>query len=225
MSTYVLMRVLESSPRRYELGMRVLTLGRIDRAYDRVADQVAPGQHVVDIGCGTGALTRRIAERGAVVKGIDVDPAMLEIARDRLTGPAEAGKVELVEAGVAELDAEPAASRDAVVSGLCFSELSTDELNYTLVQVARILRPGGRLVVADEVRPGRWWQRVLHSIVRVPLVVVTYLITQQTTHALRDLPARLATAGFHVESVTTSALGSFGVVVATTPGDRSDGDA
>ena len=64
MSTYVLMRILESSPRRYDLGIRLLTLGHLDRAYDRLVGRIERGQRVLDLGCGTGALTLRAARRG-----------------------------------------------------------------------------------------------------------------------------------------------------------------
>ena len=77
MSTYVLMRILESAPRRYDLGMRLLTLGRLEGAYDRLASQVEAGQDVLDLGCGTGALALRAARRGARVKAVDVDPRNL----------------------------------------------------------------------------------------------------------------------------------------------------
>ena len=77
MSTYVLMRILESAPRRYDLGIRLLTLTRLDKAYDRLAGYIERGQRVLDLGCGTGALTLRAAQRGAKVKGIDIN------ARDR----------------------------------------------------------------------------------------------------------------------------------------------
>jgi hypothetical protein len=43
MSTYVLMRILASAPRRYELGIRLLTLGRLDQAYDRLASHIQQG--------------------------------------------------------------------------------------------------------------------------------------------------------------------------------------
>lgn len=215
MSTYVLMRVLESAPHRYERGMRLLTFGRLDRAYDTLAAGIQPGQHVLDLGCGTGALTRRMARRGAQVKGVDVNPEMLAIARRQLATDGLDGAVELVEAGVADLDREPDAAYDAVTAGLCFSELSDDELTYTLAQVARILRPGGTLLVADEVRPARLALRVLVALLRAPLVVLTYLLTQQTSHAVAALPARLEAAGLALVAHDTSPLGTFATFVAT----------
>jgi ubiquinone/menaquinone biosynthesis C-methylase UbiE len=212
------MRILESAPHRYELGMRWLTLGRIDRAYDALAGEIDRGEQVLELGCGTGALTRRVARRGASVKGLDVNPEMLAVARTRLDAERLTGRVTLVEAGVADLDEEPDESYDVVVAGLCLSELSADELAYGLGEVTRILRPGGRLLVADEIRPARPLARILHAIVRAPLVLVTYLITQQSTHALRDLPALLPSAGLELRAAETSALGSFGTFVAVKAG-------
>jgi len=217
MSTYVLMRILESAPRRYELGIRLLTFGRVERAYDRLASHIEPGQCVLDLGCGTGALSIRAARRGANVKGIDVNPEMLAMARELVEDAHLGESVELVETGVAELDAERAEAYDAVISGLCFSELSDDELTFTLEQVARILKPGGLLLVADEIKPLRFSARVLHSLLRAPLAIATYLITQQTTRALRGLPERLALSELPLVSFTSSALGSFGEFVARKP--------
>lgn len=165
MSTYVLMRVLESAPRRYDTGIRILTFGRADRAYDRLVERIDPEQRVLDIGCGTGALTVRAAGRGASVRGIDPDPEMLAMARTRVGDQHLEQQVELVEKGVADLDTEPAGAYDAVTSGLCLSELSEDELDYTLDQIARLLRPGGLLLVADEVVPHSLPARLLHGLV------------------------------------------------------------
>jgi demethylmenaquinone methyltransferase/2-methoxy-6-polyprenyl-1,4-benzoquinol methylase len=218
MSTYVLMRILESAPQRYERGMRLLTLGRIDRAYDALAGRVEAGQAVLDLGCGTGALTRRMASRGARVKGIDVNPEMLAIARRRVADDGLDGAVELQEAGVADLDAEGDDAYDVVTAGLCFSELSDDELTYALAQVTRILRPAGTLLVADEVRPAHLVQRVLAAVLRAPLTALTYLLTQQTTHAVRDLPARLDAAGLALVAHETRGLGTFATFVARARG-------
>jgi ubiquinone/menaquinone biosynthesis C-methylase UbiE len=209
MSTYVLMRILESAPDRYDLGIRLLTLGGVGRAYDRLVTHIAPGERVLDVGCGTGALVLRAARRGARVKGIDVNAQMLEIAARSVGAAGLGAQVALCEMGVAELDGEESGSYDVVMSGLCLSELSDDELGYTLTQAWRVLRPGGRLLVADEVRPSDPFRRLLHGLVRAPLVLVTYLLTQQTTHAVKDLPERLRQAGFTIEATRLSALGSF----------------
>jgi ubiquinone/menaquinone biosynthesis C-methylase UbiE len=217
MSTYVLMRLLESAPQRYDLGIRLLTFGSVGRAYDELVRQIEAGQRVLDLGCGTGALSVRAARRGARVKGIDVDPQMLEIARRRAVEAQVEEAVELSEQGVAELDTEESGAYDVVMSGLCFSELSDDELRYALGQVSRILKPGGLLLVADEVRPRHPAWRAVHALIRVPLVALTYVLTQQTTHALRDLPEKLARAGLPLVSVRFAGLGSFGVFVARKP--------
>ena len=61
MRTFVLMKILESAPERYDAGIWLLTLGAITKSYDRLAKNIHPGQHVLDLGCGTGALAIRAA--------------------------------------------------------------------------------------------------------------------------------------------------------------------
>lgn len=217
MSTYVLMRILESTPSRYDLGIRLLTFGAVGRAYDRLAGHITRDQQVLDIGCGTGALAIRAALRGARVTAIDVDPRMLELAAQRAQEAHVEDRVELREEGVAELDREPAETYDVVTCGLCLSELSEDEVAYALDQSLRLLKPGGLLLVGDEARPESLWLRLLVALIRVPLVALTYLVTQQTTHALRDLPGRLRTAGLEPLSLRRSGLGTFIEVTARRP--------
>jgi ubiquinone/menaquinone biosynthesis C-methylase UbiE len=122
-----------------------------------------------------------------------------------------------VEMGVAELDGEEAQRYDAVMSGLCFSELSEDEVRYTLKEVARILRPGGLLLIADEIKPQGLLKRLIHSLIRVPLAALTYVITQQATHPASNLSESLTDAGLSIVLVHLSPLGSFGAFVARKP--------
>jgi demethylmenaquinone methyltransferase/2-methoxy-6-polyprenyl-1,4-benzoquinol methylase len=214
---YVLMRILESAPGRYDKGLRVLTFGRLESAYDRLVSHVKAGQRVLDLGCGTGALALRSAARGASGKGIDVNSQMLEIARQKAEDAGLADTVHFCEMGVAELDNEEPDFYDVVMSGLCFSELTADELTYALEQAMRILKPGGLLLLADEVVPGSLAKRLLNSVIRVPLAIIAYVWTQTTTQAVSDLPQKVEGVGFVLKSIRLSNLGSLMELVARKP--------
>lgn len=201
MSTYVLMRILESVPSRYDKGIRILTLGQLDKSYDRLISNIKGGQTVLDIGCGTGALTLRAAVKGAKVKGIDVNPYMLEIAQKRASEAKLEKNIEFCEMGVAELGNEKPSSYDVVMSGLCFSELSEDELIYTLKETNRVLKPGGLLLVVDEVKPDSALKKIINWTIRTPLVIIAYLLTQTTTHPVRSLQEKIKKSGLLIESM------------------------
>ena len=203
------MKVLESAPDRYDMGIRILTLGRLDKAYDRLTSYIKSGQKVLDIGCGTGALTLRAALKGANVKGIDLNLQMLEIAQKRANKTNVKKNVEFCEMGVAELDSEKTENYDVVMSGLCFSELTEDELIYTMKEVKRILKPKGILLVADEVIPNRLSKKMFNWLIRFPLVIITFILTQTTTKAVDNLPEMTEKAGFLIESVRLNKMGNF----------------
>lgn len=221
MSTYILMKILEFTPGSYDRGIHILTLGKLDRAYNRLTSHIKRGQRVLDLGCGTGALTLRAAKVGAKVKGIDVNSQMLDIAQRKASETDLTQNIELCEMGVAELESEEAESYDIVMSGLSFSELTEDELIYTLKEVRRILEPGGLLLIADEVIPENISKRILNWLIRPPLVIITYLITQTTTHAVKNLPKKIKQAGLIIESVRLERMESFIEVVARKPEERT----
>jgi demethylmenaquinone methyltransferase/2-methoxy-6-polyprenyl-1,4-benzoquinol methylase len=217
MSAFVLMKVLESAPSRYDVGIHMLTLGRVGPAYDRLAARIKVGQRVLDIGCGTGALTVRAARRGARVVGIDVNSQMLAIAQQRVDDLPDEVDVELHEIGVVELDCETAESYDVAMSGLCLSELTVGERAFALREAQRLLRPGGLLLVADEVIPRNALKRLLHRCIRLPLALLTYLLTQTTTRSLKHLCQEVEAVGFVVESVRPNFLEDFIELVACKP--------
>jgi ubiquinone/menaquinone biosynthesis C-methylase UbiE len=139
---------------------------------------------------------------------------MLAVARDKVLSAALGDRVELIEMGVSGMDRFADTSFDVVISTLAFSELSVDEQAYALDHAHRILRAGGLLAIADEARPTTFGKRLLHNIVRLPLLAVTFAITQTTTHAVQGLGDRIRTAGFVVEKEERSALDSFLYLIA-----------
>jgi ubiquinone/menaquinone biosynthesis C-methylase UbiE len=209
------MKVLESAPRRYDLGIRLLSLGRIDRVHREMAEWGArDNARVLDIGCGTGLLTLACARRGAEVTGIDISPLMLDIARQKAKEAGLEGQITLMEMSAIELDEKfEAGSFDTIMSSLVFSELSEDEQRFVLRQCLRLLVDSGRLVVADEVVPP-WPRRALHLLMRLPLMVVTYVLTQTTTRAVSHLQAKIVDAGFRIEWKHRNVLGDLETIAA-----------
>lgn len=220
MSSFVFMKVLESAPERYDRGLQLLSRGRIDRVYATVADRVAgPGHRVLDIGCGTGGVALACAARGAEVVAIDRDAGMLAVAREKaatFTGDGNApARITFLQISAIEIEDHVAKkSLDAVVSCLTFSELSPAEQSYTLATAHSRLKPGGRLVIADEIQPPPGLGRLWHRLKRLPLVVLTYILTQTTTRPVEDLAGQVRAAGFTRLEVTSLWSGSFQIISA-----------
>jgi demethylmenaquinone methyltransferase/2-methoxy-6-polyprenyl-1,4-benzoquinol methylase len=209
-SSLALMRWLESSPGRYDAGMRWLTLGRVARLHDALADAVGPGARVLEIGCGTGAVTEKLVARGAEVTALDQDPEMLDRARRRLAGRPG---VTWLERSAAEIDGLPEAGFDAVVASLCLSEMSPGERGFVLRQVARRLRRGGLLAVADEVRP-RGWRRAAFALARAPQAALAWLLAGSTSRPIADLAGEIAAAGLAVRRERRWLAGSLAAILA-----------
>ena len=213
--SYVYMKVLELAPQRYERGMRLLTLGRLDQVRQDIAARVSVDDRVLDVGCGTGALAVMLAHRGAHVTGIDIAPAMLSQAAKRVREEDLADRVELKEMGAVDLDtAFPSEGVDIVVSTLVFSELSDDEIEYTLAECWRILRPGGQLLIADEVLPDSMLGQIGTFLFRLPFVIAAFVLTQNTTHRVAGLEARIARACFQRLDTVEYLMGTMKLFVA-----------
>lgn len=216
MSSFVFMKLLETSAKRYDLGMRIVSLGRIGTIYREVAERVVAGSSVLEIGCGTGAVAALLLDKGCTVTGIDRSPQMLEQARRKLAAPLSDGRLRLHEVAVTGIDRVLAGQTfDYVVCCLVLSELSQAEERYALDQACRMLRPGGVLIVADEVAPTTRLGRLWYQAQRIPLLALTYAITQTSTHHTRELPEKLNQRGLADIGVQAWHGGSFQIVEGT----------
>jgi ubiquinone/menaquinone biosynthesis C-methylase UbiE len=116
-----------------------------DRTANLALTCVPAPDRILDIGCGTGYLLGRLAARAPraqVLAGIDAAPAMIEVAR----AAAADDRLRFV-AGTAERLPWPAATFDLVVSTTSFDHWADQRAG--LAQCARVLAPGGWLVLAD----------------------------------------------------------------------------
>ena len=133
--------------------------GWLGRLHHQIADRTADlaltltpaPRRILDVGCGTGYLLRQLAARcpQAELAGIDPAPAMIEAARAAAAGD----RLQLV-AGTAEELPWPAGTFDLVVSTTSFDHWADQRAG--LAQCARVLAPGGWLVLTDQFSAWLW---------------------------------------------------------------------
>lgn len=203
MSSFVFMKLLETNASRYDAGMALLSLGSMERMYRSVADLVPEGSKAIEVGCGTGGTTRHLLQRCRHVTAVDRSPTMLAVARRKLGSAVDEGTLEVRQVNLTALDREfPDESFDCVVACLLLSELSATEEAYALDQFRRLVRPGGTVVVADEVAPADAVRRLAYRARRAPLAAVTYLLTQTSTHHTVDMAAKFEHRDMTVDKVS-----------------------
>jgi ubiquinone/menaquinone biosynthesis C-methylase UbiE len=110
--------------------------------------ELRPGQHVFEVGCGTGALTTMIKRLHPDVEVVGLDPDPKALARARRKAAAAGVSIRFDQGFGGELP-YPEASFDRVLSAFMFHHLPADEKGKTLREVRRVLRPGGEFHMLD----------------------------------------------------------------------------
>ena len=135
----------------YDFMTNILTLGQAGRLRKLTIDLalLKPGETVLDVGCGTGAVTipakRRVGTAG-IAAGIDPAPEMIAVAQHK----AQRKGLEIdFRLGVIEALPYPDATFDAVTSSLMMHHLPAQVQVKGLAEIYRVLKPGGRLLIAD----------------------------------------------------------------------------
>ena len=110
---------------------------------------IQPGEHVLDVGCGTGTLALEVARRaGRAGRVTGIDPSSEQIARARSKAARHNVPVDF-QIGVIEHLAFPDQTFDVVLSTLMMHHVPAPLKRQGLAEIARVLKPGGRLVIAD----------------------------------------------------------------------------
>ena len=144
----------------YDLLTLVLGARQVHRALIERAD-LAAGQQVLEIGCGTGNLSLRAkrAQPGIQLIGSDPDPRALARAERKARGLDGVR----FERGYAQRLPYPDAAFDRVLSALMLHHLDRDTKVATAAEVRRVLRPGGSLHLVDFTAPADQEGRAGHS--------------------------------------------------------------
>jgi len=176
-------------PRGYDLLAEVAFLGRRREMFLRLAGLagVRPGDRVLDVGCGTGYLSRilgALAGADGQVTGVDPAAAMIEYARRR--APLNCTYV----VGEGQSLDLPDESFDVVVSSLAVHHIPDEERGAAVREMFRVLRPGGRLLIAEYRPPA-------HPLLARLAALVTGPAMRHDTRAL--LAELVPQAGFRVE--------------------------
>lgn len=154
--------------------------------------KLLPGESALDVGCGDGTLATAFAHLGAGrVAGCDPDMRMLARARDRVAS--DRPHISLSAAGAQAL---PFAD-DSFDIVTCITVLTfLSDPNPAIREMARVLRPGGRLIVGDLHKWSSWAARR-----RIRGWLGATLWRDATFRTARDLASSMRDAALHVEDV------------------------
>jgi ubiquinone/menaquinone biosynthesis C-methylase UbiE len=129
--------------------------GKLRELRQKTADlaRIQSGEKMLDVGCGTGTLAMEVARRvGATGHVFGIDPGEQQIARARSKAARRNLSIEFRIGVIEHLDF-PDQTFDVVLSTIMMHHLSDTLKRQGLAEIARVLKPGGRLVIADFKRP------------------------------------------------------------------------
>jgi demethylmenaquinone methyltransferase/2-methoxy-6-polyprenyl-1,4-benzoquinol methylase len=193
----------------YDLMNTAMTAGMHHRWRKRAADlaELAPGGAALDVCCGTGDLALELAGRvgpAGTVVGCDFSERMLDLARTKAT---ERGSANVRFEWADALDLPyPDGSFDAATVG--FGARNLADLDQGLRELARVVRPGGRLVILEITQPRRpplsafyslWFDRIVPLLGTVAGDRSAYTYLPESVKRFpspQGLAERMAAAGF-----------------------------
>jgi demethylmenaquinone methyltransferase/2-methoxy-6-polyprenyl-1,4-benzoquinol methylase len=226
-------------PRHYDRVAAALSFGQDPRWRRAMVDAVRarPEDRVLDVATGTGLVAQRLVGRyGCSVVGLDQSTAMLDIARARLRRDPELGRRVSLVAG----EAERLPFDDAEFDHLTFTYLLryVDDPAATMRELARVVRPGGRVASLEfAVPPAAPWRALWRLYTRLVLPALGRLVSREwretgsflarsipdfyARHPLEEVARMWTEAGIDAVQVRRMSCGG-GVVMW---GVRADGSA
>jgi ubiquinone/menaquinone biosynthesis C-methylase UbiE len=156
----------------------------------------------VELGCGTAALTAAVLERFPAARciAIDNEPAMLEIAREKLAAHAEQADVRMAEAATVEMP-----ECDVVLSSFMLHHVPPAQVDLLFRRMNQALNPGGCFVVLDMMQAGPRWGDQIGAVsgrllrAHVQAAIASGEVTQEEIDARWEFKRKMKEEGGDVE--------------------------
>ncbi|MHA1805238.1 MAG: corrinoid protein-associated methyltransferase CpaM [Promethearchaeota archaeon] len=212
--SYIYMKSLENKAEKYDKGIQLLTLGKLSEIHEEIVEKyLNKGEYLLDLGMGTGSFAISCAKKGLKVVGIDKSEKMLSVARKKIEEQNLTDKIKIIKLSVIELDTHfQDNSFDKVIASLLFSELYEKEREFCIKQIYRILKPNGEFILLDEVKPDIFWKKMIYIMIRIPLLIFTFISTHLTTHPLKNIEILLINQRFLITDTKNYLLDSLKLI-------------
>lgn len=151
---------------------------------------------LLDVGCGTGKLLIEAGRRGIRGIGVDTNKEMLEVAEERLKKHNLTRRIDFRHGDATSLEFDDKAF-DAVVSTLMVSELEPSQLNAFLAEAARVIVPGGQVVVGGEGIPESRTIGAFFGLIRRLSFRLVSRLSDVESHPHHNIPAAMKSVGLN----------------------------
>jgi demethylmenaquinone methyltransferase/2-methoxy-6-polyprenyl-1,4-benzoquinol methylase len=215
MLLYAWMLFVETAPERYDLGMKVMTLGRIDKIKDIIAERIQPGDKILDIGCGTGTLAVKCMKKGAYVTGLDSSEFMLEQTRKNARESGTEDKLTIIKDSVTQISKHfERESFDVIIATLSLGEFPKSYLDYIFKHVNRLLKKKGKIIIADELQPEGKLSRFFYNVIMGILWIPQFLIVRRVAYPIKGLPEIIENSGGKITNKIKLSLSKIQIIFA-----------
>lgn len=210
--SFILMKILEKFPEKYEAGISKITSGEIEKVRNDILKHIEDGDRVLDVGCGAGTFAILCAKKGADVVAIDISPQMIELAKRNAEKEGVEKNIQFYVMDAKQLSFEENYF-DAITSILAMSELRDIQIQAVFNRAWHLLKDDGMLIIADEVVPADPKDRRYYKAIRAYHAMITYIRTRSLTYPIRCFEDKIGYAGFEISETKDYLRGTLRLIV------------